>query len=224
MSQVICPSCLATWVTPRVWGLPAVVVVGEPVGRGRSGDRRAPCPVLAFACIGLKASTAPGLRPSQIWPPAKSSPATDQRQQDLLAQPRTKNPVAGPAPKNETYVATQVRPMSRLITKSPPGDSNPQPLDYKSSALPVELGGRCGAQSGTWVTAGDRIAGRVLHRHAGRPAPRAPAGRITLVTTARGTSSAFRRPSCRRPTRRQDRVPRGTVRCCSRSRGCSARA
>src|SRR5436305_4179669 len=30
----------------------------------------------------------------------------------------------------------------RARNKSPPGDSNPQPLDYKSSALPVELGGR----------------------------------------------------------------------------------
>ena len=39
----------------------------------------------------------------------------------------------------------EMRPMSRDITQSPPGDSNPQPLDYKSSALPIELGGRVGS-------------------------------------------------------------------------------
>ena len=33
--------------------------------------------------------------------------------------------------------------------QSPPGDLNPQPLDYKSSALPIELGGRGGGQCRT---------------------------------------------------------------------------
>ena len=50
---------------------------------------------------------------------------------------------------------TEVRP-DRRTQRSPPGDSNPQPLDYKSSALPVELGGRAVSVARARVATVDR--------------------------------------------------------------------
>jgi hypothetical protein len=65
--------------------------------------------------------------------------------------------------------------------KSPPGDLNPQPLDYKSSALPVELGGRglkCGMAAGSGsAAAGPRARLRMAANWGSRLTSRARANR-----------------------------------------------
>ena len=55
--------------------------------------------------------------------------------QDLLAQPKRRARPLAELPKTETYDATHVRHMSRLITQCRRRDSNPRHADYDSAAL-----------------------------------------------------------------------------------------
>lgn len=64
--------------------------------------------------------------PSPTSPPARSSAATSSSPTKPTGATKTTSQAAGPTPQAETYVPTQARPMSRLMTKRKGGDSNPR--------------------------------------------------------------------------------------------------